>query len=702
MNVYITKLNGMGGMTQYLQCMTAEIGHQLGFREMGIYHYNANAEKPEERNVRFDGIIAGIVSGDIVICQFHTWNGLRFERALIEHIRAYHGRIVIFIHSLEALMIRGSRFMLGETIELYNRAEALIVPSQALKKFLLDSGIRADMKFIVQEMWDWTTGVSFQEIPRFCREIRYTGDMDVSFAKDWKYDIPLKFCTISRPDELLMKLSEGGFGLVWYHDDQAYEYMKYGNVFELSRYLAAGIPVIVPAGISCQKMIEENHLGLVVQSIGEAVETMKAMNESEYLEYVWHVRQFAPALRNGYYTKKCLIASVQALFREDIGKTHIQEECIFELDTYKFQGTALKKTYGGNMALSWNLTGKPDGFLVYDSCGRLAEETENSYQHYLSVKGEENTEFVVKAYMNTQKGKLVVAKSGSIHQANKSFQKKAVSVVIPVYNAESYIPRCIDTVLAQSFSELEIVIVDDGSTDHTSDILDWYAKNYQNITVIHQENMGVQIARNNGIMHANGEYIGFVDSDDMIRFDMIEGLYSSAKTNQCDIAIASAYEINSRGYTPIMQYSIKENTAIAAEEFLQVYALGGYAMPAVWNKLYRASLVKEHLFPSIRFEDEAWTPYILSHAKNICYQNECFYEYDRSVCSGSLADQWTMKSKEEVFQDHKRSILFYLEQGNPERSGILRNLAKSELHSFAKAFKYDKYEKFREEVEEME
>lgn len=93
MNVYITKLNGMGNTMQLLQSMTAEIGHQLGFREMGIYHYNANAEKPVERSVRFDGIIAGIQSGDIVICQFHTWNGLRFERALIEHIKAYHGQI---------------------------------------------------------------------------------------------------------------------------------------------------------------------------------------------------------------------------------------------------------------------------------------------------------------------------------------------------------------------------------------------------------------------------------------------------------------------------------------------------------------------------------------------------------------------------------------------------------------------------------
>ena len=123
MNLYITRINGMGDMTQMMQCMTAEIAHQLGFREMGIYHYNANAENARDRAVRFDGIIAGISAGDIVVCQFHTWNGLKFERGLVEHIKAYHGRIIIFIHSLEALMIRGSRFMLGETVELYNQAD---------------------------------------------------------------------------------------------------------------------------------------------------------------------------------------------------------------------------------------------------------------------------------------------------------------------------------------------------------------------------------------------------------------------------------------------------------------------------------------------------------------------------------------------------------------------------------------------------
>ena len=703
MNIYITKLNGMGNTMQFLQCMTAEIGHQLGFKEMGIYHYNTNAEKPEERSVRFDGIIAGIQSGDIVICQFHTWNGLKFERALVEHIKAYHGRIVIFIHSLEALMIRGSGFMLGETVELYNQAETLIVPSQRMKQFLLDSGIRNGMKFIVQEMWDWTTGICFRETPGFQREIRYIGGADAEFVKDWKYDIPLRFCTVFRPDELLLELSAGGFGLEWYHDDQAYEYMKYGNSFGLSRYLAAGIPVIVPDGISSQKLIEENHLGLVVNSLDEAVEIVKSMSESEYQEYVRHVGQFAPALRNGYYTKKCLIDSVQALFREDIGKAFVQATDVYDLGDIKFTAASLRESYGGNFALSWDTKGEPDGFLIYDSLGRLIEETGNGYQHYFLVNRHMRSEyFVVKAYVNTQKGKMVVTKSEEISLRTEQYEKPLISLIMPVYNAEDYISRSIDTVLAQTFSDTEIILVDDGSTDHTPAIVDWYAEKYPNVIVTHCENGGVPAARNTGIKLVNGEYIAFMDNDDMIRPSMLEKLYASIKKNDCDIAATSIYQIVNGKYERGMQYPLEEDAAIAMDDFLRMYTKTGYAFFSIWNKLYCASLVKERQFPLIIFDDEAWTPYILSYADKICYLDDALYEYDRSIRNGTLVDKWFRKTKDEIFQDHKRAILFYLDHGNLERIQLLKEFAKSELGLFLRTTAYEEYEKLWERIAERE
>lgn len=701
MNLYITRLNGVGSMMQLLQSMTADIAHQLGFREMGVYYYNANAENPKDRSVRFDGMIAGISAGDIVVCQFHTWNGLRFERALVEHIKAYRGRIIIFIHSVEALMIKSSRFMLGETVELYNQAEALIVPSYEMKKFLLDSGIRTGMKFIVQEMWDCTTGMIFTREPEFRREIHCAG-IDTGLVQNRDYGVAIKIHYTNRQDELLMGLSGGGFGLEWYRDEYEHQYMRYGNSFFISRYLAAGIPVIVPCGISCQKLIEDNHLGLISESLEEAAKTVKEMNESEYQEYVRHVRRFAPALRAGFYTKKCLTEAVWSLFREDVGQISVQAEEIYELNQIAFTYTIAKLSYGGNIALSWNLSGKPDGFLICDSSGRLLEEIRNSNQHYVLIKGCRSDErFAVKAYVSTHKGKMVVAESMLVSLGREIKTEPRVSVVIPAYNTQDSLVRTLDSVLAQTFTALEIVIVDDGSTDHTPDIADWYAEYYSNVMVIHQQNAGVQAARNEGIRQAGGEYIGFVDSDDMIRPDMMELLYTSAKKNQCDIAMTSGYEITHRGYGPVMQYAIKEDTAVPVEEFLQMYTTGGYAMPAVWNKLYRTTLVKERVFPLIRYEDEAWTPFILSYAENVCYLDACGYEYDRSNCGGSLVDRWAAKSKEEVFTDHKRSILFYLENGNPDKLERLKELAKSELASFARAMAYEEYDKLREEIEQM-
>ena len=178
MNVYITKLNGMPLISaeQYAQQMVADIAHSIGVREMGIHRYYADDESAENRSRRLDGIIAGINWGDIVICQFPTWNGMGFERALVRHIKAYHGRIVIFIHDLEAMMSENRRSMLQDTVELYNEAELLIVPSYKMKRFLQEHGVQPGMKFIVQEVWDYTTQMNLTASRTLKREIHFAGN----------------------------------------------------------------------------------------------------------------------------------------------------------------------------------------------------------------------------------------------------------------------------------------------------------------------------------------------------------------------------------------------------------------------------------------------------------------------------------------------------------------------------------------------
>ena len=718
MNVYVTKMNGLypDNLSQYKQQMIVRIAHQLGCREMGIYCYDGRNESADSLYGRLDGIIAGIQWGeDVVICQFPTGNGAKFEWELVKRIRFYQCRVVILIHDVEHIVSESNRASLPETIRLYNQAEVLIVPSLMLRQFLLDHGIRKDMKFVIQEMLDYMLDIRFTSIPQFRKEIHFTGKGEFEGMGNWAHDVRLKLYEVPenhgrnvnnmgklRPEELIFTLSKGGFGLVWYQDEVSRQEMEYGLSLELSRYLAVGIPAIVPIGISNQILIEKNHLGLAVNSLDEAAAAIEAMTKSEYQEYVQCVGQFAQILKNGYYTKICLADAIQSVFRKDAGEISTPPK-IYDLGEASFIFTVLKESYGGNLALSWKYQGKADGFLIYDTSGKLVHESRNEHQHYFLIQGYEKQKgFFIKAYVETLTGKLIVAKSVSVFLEEEKDVLARVSLIIPAYNAEDYIVRSIDTALAQSFFDLEIIIVDDESTDHTPSILDWYAEKYSNVRVIYQKNAGPAVARNRGIKAAEGEYIGFLDSDDMICTDMISRLYDSAKANNCDIAITSVYKIEDDGYKVIMAYQLEENVAIAVEDFFQVYFHTDISMVAVWNKLYRTVFIKERLLPELTLgEDGAWTPYILSYAENICYLNDLSYEYDRVVCKNPLMHKWGgNQTKEERFLIHKEMVTFYLKHGNPKRINFLKVMAKWSLIGWQNTYAYDEYEKLREQIEE--
>ena len=109
-------------------------------------------------------------------------------------------------------------------------------------------------------------------------------------------------------------------------------------------------------------------------------------------------------------------------------------------------------------------------------------------------------------------------------------------------------------------------------------------------------------------------------------------------------------------------------------------------------------LFRSVVFPLIIFDDEAWTPYILSYADRICYLDDALYEYDRSIRNGTLVDQWFRKTEDEIFQDHKRAILFYLEYGNSERIELLKGFAKSELSLFSRTTGYEEYGKLWDKI----
>ncbi len=173
----------------------------------------------------------------------------------------------------------------------------------------------------------------------------------------------------------------------------------------------------------------------------------------------------------------------------------------------------------------------------------------------------------------------------------------AISVIVPVYNVQNYLSKCINSILNQTFTDLEIILVDDGSTDNSGAICDEYANKDSRIKVIHKANGGLSDARNAGLDICTGDYIGFVDSDDWIALDMYETLYNFATKENLDVAMCGSSDvydnrvIGTHKFNPIVLTNTED---IIVELF--VNRRGGTAIP-VWNRIY-----KYDVFGDIKFE----------------------------------------------------------------------------------------------------
>ena len=212
-------------------------------------------------------------------------------------------------------------------------------------------------------------------------------------------------------------------------------------------------------------------------------------------------------------------------------------------------------------------------------------------------------------------------------------EKDKLSVIVSVYNIENYIARAIQSVCNQTYQNLEIILVDDGSTDCSGSICDEYAEKDARIKVIHKQNGGLSSARNAGVEQATGEYIGFVDGDDWIEKDMYEGMLHLIHRYDTDIAICN-YKIVGKEYT--VDTSTEEITVFEGKELLKVFIEEEEAYQiqnAAWNKLYKRSLMGELRFPEGKlFEDIVYTTKLLSRSKKSIYVNKAYYNYifDRS------------------------------------------------------------------------
>ncbi len=210
--------------------------------------------------------------------------------------------------------------------------------------------------------------------------------------------------------------------------------------------------------------------------------------------------------------------------------------------------------------------------------------------------------------------------------------KGLISVIVPVYGAEKYLSKCLDSIIHQTYQELEIILVEDGSPDRSGEICDAYAAKDGRIKAIHQENGGAAVARNAGLDIATGEYIGFIDPDDYISPFFYEELYRALQEQDASIAICD-YQTFAENTEPELQKEAADQTTYEMlctdQEKIRYSFLEKYVHSILlWNKLYKREIWNKLRMPEIRaYEDEAVLYKILYEAEKMVYLHKELYFY---------------------------------------------------------------------------
>ncbi|MBE5842618.1 MAG: glycosyltransferase [Butyrivibrio sp.] len=238
-------------------------------------------------------------------------------------------------------------------------------------------------------------------------------------------------------------------------------------------------------------------------------------------------------------------------------------------------------------------------------------------------------------------------------------QNILISVVVACYNVEQFVPRCIESIMAQTYKNLEIILIDDGARDNTGSILDHYKTLDDRIVVVHQTNQGAAGARNDGIAMAKGKYIGFVDGDDYIEPYMYEYMLNAIEASQADISVCRYFSESqdegfmSKSYSKkglvhvedVKHEKVTERGVnvliMSGEEALKEYVEESDKIVirnAPWNKLYRAELLDENSFPVQRYyEDIVFQARVMTKVQKVAYIDTPLYHYIINRKGGAMS-----------------------------------------------------------------
>ncbi len=254
-----------------------------------------------------------------------------------------------------------------------------------------------------------------------------------------------------------------------------------------------------------------------------------------------------------------------------------------------------------------------------------------------------------------------------------------ISIIVPVYNVEMYLNRCVDSILGQTYTDFELILVNDGSPDNCGKICDEYAKQDKRVKVIHKKNGGVSSARNAGLDIASGDYLMFVDSDDCIHSQMVEILLSIKERTKCEIVECTYVSFKKEPPNMKTKYEIPEIKYYQKDSKEKIEDIAAYMHVSIWTKIYDSKIFDKLRFKEgIVFEDDYIRPYICYNISSFAKIELPLYLYRLSEVSIQRSPySWNkVYSVHKMWEDH---IVFYNEIHN-------KRLLKEEINKRCDSF----------------
>lgn len=341
------------------------------------------------------------------------------------------------------------------------------------------------------------------------------------------------------------------------------------------------------------------------------------------------------------------------------------EIIIWDSDIENFDITVL---YGYNWTtLAFRSKWVYDIYKVYDKGALIAETEDSILELPYKITKKQLKDLLIEWYMKCEDKYLLWGVSNNIVDLPKREKwDYKISVIVPVYNAQVFLPRTIDSILSSSMSDIEVVLVDDGSTDDSLKICNWYTKNFPCVSVIQQKNQRVAVARNTWVTNAKGEYIWFVDNDDLVHPYMYENLYNVCQKEKTDIAIATTIirnDVNNKELCLNMPNKKETIIVYTYDEVIKnMHNKDNMYFVAVWNKIVKRMVAEKIKFPTeypndiVLYEDSAYTPTLYSYVDKFALCKDAYYIWDKRK-QKTIGTASTMHKKESS-DDIRKSFIY--------------------------------------------